>query len=297
LLVEALDHRLDLCCGRVLKLLRAQGYDADVIERATHAMRMGDPDWRSRAFAILEPALTATHRDLLSFFAKSKSEVPSSPSTASRDERLLEIALGRYSWASSWVRGCALRALNPSNPRAADTLNRAASDPDACIAETAAEVLAASKGHSHANGADSVTYSLLTKVTMLRDVSLFTTTPHEDLVGVANLLTERRALPGERILQKGDLGDCLYIIATGKVRVHDGDRTLAHLGNKDVFGELSLLDAEPRSASVSAVDATHLFRLEQNDFYNLIGERPQIVRAVSRALCRMLRRTSNNEPR
>ena len=57
------------------------------------------------------------------------------------------------------------------------------------------------------------------------------------------------------------------------------------------LGELSLLDAEPRSASVSAVDTTYLFRLEHADFYALIAERPQIVRAINRVLCQMIRRT------
>ncbi len=69
------------------------------------------------------------------------------------------------------------------------------------------------------------------------------------LAGIAALLTDRRVEPGERIFEKGDLGDCLYIIEAGRVRVHDGDRILGHLEKHQFFGELSLLDAEPRSAS------------------------------------------------
>ena len=111
-------------------------------------------------------------------------------------------------------------------------------------------------------------------------------------MGVASLLAERCALPGERILEKGDAGDCLYVIASGRVRVHDGDRILTHLGPNQFFGELSLLDSEPRSASVTAVDDTHLFRLEQGDFYSLLAEHPQIVRLINRALCQMIRSTS-----
>jgi CRP-like cAMP-binding protein len=122
-------------------------------------------------------------------------------------------------------------------------------------------------------------------------VSVFRAVPHEDLAGVASLVADRWALPGEQILGKGELGDCLYVIASGRVRVHDGDRTLGLLGENQSFGALSLLDAEPRAASVSALEETHLLRLEQADFYALIAERPQIVRAINRALCQMLRET------
>jgi CRP-like cAMP-binding protein len=127
-------------------------------------------------------------------------------------------------------------------------------------------------------------------VTILKEVSLFRAIPHEDIAGVATLLVDRWIMPEERIFEKGDLGDSLYVIASGRVRVHDGDRTLAHLGQNQFFGELSLLDSEPRSASVSAVESTHLFRLAQADFYTLLSERPQIIQAINRVLCNMVRR-------
>jgi CRP-like cAMP-binding protein len=127
------------------------------------------------------------------------------------------------------------------------------------------------------------------KVVLLREVSIFSAIAHEELVDVAGLLTDQWAAPGERIVEQGELGDCLYVIASGSVRVHDGDRTLAQLGRRQFFGELSLLDAEPRSASVSAVDEAHLLRLGQGDFYALIADRPQIVHAINRGLCHMVR--------
>jgi CRP-like cAMP-binding protein len=73
------------------------------------------------------------------------------------------------------------------------------------------------------------------------------------------------------------------------VRVYDGDRTFCHLKDRQFFGELSLLDAEPRSASVSAIEQTHLFRLSQTDFYALMSERPEITQAINRVLCGMVR--------
>jgi CRP-like cAMP-binding protein len=292
LLEAALEHRLDVCCGRVLELLRSLEYDPELLERATYAMRMGVPDWRANAFATLDPVLSPPHRALLSLLNSSTSAHPGVPGPRSRDERLLEIGMGRQTWASPWVRACALHALDPAIPGAVEALTRAASEPDPCIAEVAAEVLAAShRDTEDPGGTEPVRYTILSKVAILKEVSVFSAIPHEDLAGVASLVADRGALPGEQILGKGELGDCLYVIASGRVRVHDGNRTLGLLGENQSFGALSLLDAEPRAASVSALEETHLLRLEQADFYALIAERPQIVRAINRALCQMLRAT------
>jgi CRP-like cAMP-binding protein len=97
---------------------------------------------------------------------------------------------------------------------------------------------------------------------------------------------------GERIFEKGELGDCLYVIESGSVRVQDGERVLDKLSKHEFFGELSLLDAEPRSASVYAVERSRLFRLAQSDFYSLISERPDITQGINRVLCQMVRKAN-----
>ena len=253
-------------------------------------MKLGDSDWRSRAFAAVEGALSAQHRELfLPLFQVAGSRSPhEAASGRRREERLIELGLGRYTWVSPWVRACALRALNPSSPAAIAVLTRAAKDPDHLVAETA---VAALRAANEDKGAAPISefYLTIDKVLVLRSVSLFKAIPHEILAGVATLLTERWAEPGERIFEKGELGDCLYVIESGRVRVQDGDRILCHLEKHQFFGELSLLDAEPRSASVCAVERSHLFRLAQSDFYSLISERPEITHSINRVLCQMVR--------
>lgn len=73
------------------------------------------------------------------------------------------------------------------------------------------------------------------------------------------------------------------------MRVHDGERTLAHLGDRDVFGEMSLLDPQPRSASVTAMADTRLFRLNQELFSELVADRVEVVRGIIRVMARRLR--------
>jgi hypothetical protein len=286
LLKAALEHRLDLSCRRVLESLRMFNYDPKLLEQATRAMNVGIVGWHADAFASMESALSPSHREMLRpIFLRAAAVGPNATlDIQSPEERLVELASGRYDWATPWLRACAVRSLDPARTGATAALVRSATDPDPLIAETAAVALSTSR-----NSGGGASYLTIDKVLILREVSLFKAIPHETLLGVATLLTEVRATVDEPIIEKGDLGDCLYVIASGRVRVHDGDRTLRHLDRHQFFGELSLLDAEPRTASVSAVEPTCLFRLAQADFYALMHERPEIVQAINRVLCRMIR--------
>jgi CRP-like cAMP-binding protein len=102
------------------------------------------------------------------------------------------------------------------------------------------------------------------------------------------------ASENEIIFNQGDLGDSLYVIVDGKVRVHDRERLLNYLGERDVFGEMALLDPEPRSATVTAEEPTRLFRLDQAPFYELMDERPEIAVGIIRILTGRLRNRVND---
>jgi CRP/FNR family transcriptional regulator, cyclic AMP receptor protein len=289
LLDDALDYLRESWCRRVVTLLESFGYPPDLLGRTRQLMKVGGSDWRARAFAALEPALSPQHRESLrGLFALPEAQ-GRGEAERPHGERLVELGMGRYGWVSPWLRACALRALDPAAPGATAALERASTDTDPLIAETANAALSKGGATEAANAAAPERYLTIDKVVVLRDVNLFRAIPHQILAGVATLLTERWADPGERIFDKGDLGDCLYIIASGRVRVHDASRSFQNLIRHQVFGELSLLDAQPRAASATAVERTHLFRLAQTDFYALMSERPEITHAINRALCAMVR--------
>jgi len=288
LLDTAIDEMRAALCRRALSGLESLGYGESLVAQARHPMKVDAADWRRESFAILERLLSAPHRDALAPLFASADRGPAAAIAGLRDERRIEIGLGRYAWASPWLRACALHELDAQAPAARAALERAAGDGDPLVAETAAAALSRAP-HLAADGASPPRYTTVDKVLVLRDVNLFRAIPLENLAGIAALLTERWVEPAERVVARGDVGDCLYVVAAGSVRVHDGDRTLQHLGEHEVFGELSLLDAKPRSASVTALERSRLFRLAQAEFYALIEERPEIGRAINRALCAMVR--------
>ena len=127
------------------------------------------------------------------------------------------------------------------------------------------------------------------KVIILKSVGVFSRTPEATLAQVAELLEEREVAAGQQIFANGDEGDSLYIIIEGRVRVHDGERLLNELGERVVFGEMALLDPEPRLASVTALVPTRLFRLAQAPFYELLSEQPEVAIGVIRVLTGYLR--------
>ncbi|MBA3394754.1 MAG: cyclic nucleotide-binding domain-containing protein [Deltaproteobacteria bacterium] len=76
--------------------------------------------------------------------------------------------------------------------------------------------------------------------------------------------------PGEPIVIEGSLGDALFLILSGQVAVHRGAQTFATLQGGEFFGEMSLVEPAPRSASVSAMSPTFLFRLPHDALRDLI---------------------------
>ena len=81
----------------------------------------------------------------------------------------------------------------------------------------------------------------------------------------------------------------MFIIQSGEIKIHKGQSTLAILREKEVFGELSLLDAETRSASATCQTDCTLFRIDQEPFYELIESRPEVARGFIKMLCKRLR--------
>ena len=127
------------------------------------------------------------------------------------------------------------------------------------------------------------------KVIALKRASVFAQVPDEALAELAPCLEEVEYTAGQTVFQKGELGDCLYVIADGEIRIHDGDRTLNDLHGGEVFGEMAALDAEPRSASATASEDTLLLRLDQEPLYEIMEDRIEVARGIIRVLSGHLR--------
>ena len=131
------------------------------------------------------------------------------------------------------------------------------------------------------------------KVITLKAVEMFANASEDVLADIASILEEVEFASGQTIFEKGAVGDSLYIIVEGRVRVFDGDRSITSLGERDIFGELALLDPEPRAASIAAVEPTRLLRLDREAFSELMAGNIEIVRGVLSVLCERLRKSAS----
>jgi CRP-like cAMP-binding protein len=137
---------------------------------------------------------------------------------------------------------------------------------------------------------------LIEKVLVLKSLNLFKDTPENVLADLAPLMKEIQYEQGTEIFKEGEIGDCMYIIQQGNIRIHKGNTTLAILKEKEVFGELSLLDADTRSASATADTDCILYKIDQEPFYELMDERPEVAKGFIKILCQRLR-TMNEKSR
>jgi len=130
---------------------------------------------------------------------------------------------------------------------------------------------------------------LFEKVLILKSLNIFSESPETILSELAPLMQEVEVESGTLLFSEGDIGDCMYIIYKGQIKIHKGATTLAILKEKEVFGELSLLDSETRSASATANTDCFLFKIDQEPFYELVETRPEVAKGFIKILCQRLR--------
>lgn len=131
---------------------------------------------------------------------------------------------------------------------------------------------------------------LLEKVLFLRNVPIFSGMRLEDLERLSEISEESAVPAGHRIIRQGEHGDRLYLIVEGSVKVHTEEKDLAVFGPSDYFGELSIIDGESRSASVTTVSDSLFLEISKEEFHVLLARHPSFARAVVLALARDLRK-------
>ena len=130
----------------------------------------------------------------------------------------------------------------------------------------------------------------LERVQVLQRTALFAATPDNVLSSIVPIMRETTFAAGQQVFAKGDPGASMFIVYAGEVDIFNGPQVLATFGPGDFFGELALLDAEPRSATAVARSPVVAFRLNQDDFFDVMEERGEVLRNVLRVLCQRLRR-------
>ncbi|PYQ12701.1 MAG: Crp/Fnr family transcriptional regulator [Acidobacteria bacterium] len=133
---------------------------------------------------------------------------------------------------------------------------------------------------------------------VLRTVPIFSELSDEDITSLAHLALRKRYPKDTVIFFENEEGDFFFTILEGRVKVtilgDDGREViLSVLGPGDFFGEMALLDNEPRSATAIAVEETELLSLHRNDFQTVLNDNRSITTALIRVLSARLRRANH----
>jgi CRP-like cAMP-binding protein len=132
----------------------------------------------------------------------------------------------------------------------------------------------------------------LEKALSLRAAPLFASLSAEALLPVAALCQQVDLVIGQVLFEAGEVGDALFVVVSGSVRVMRGNQQVARLGTGECVGEMGALDLEPRSATVVAVEPTRLIRLERNDLMDLLTDYPELMRSLAAMLVQRIRKAA-----
>ena len=131
---------------------------------------------------------------------------------------------------------------------------------------------------------------------LLAACPLFRGVGSEYLAALAEKATEVEFAPRHTIVRQGEIGTGFFIVVEGRVRVVRDARTLATLGPGEFFGELSVLDGQPRIAQVVAEEPTRCLALASWDFEKVLLDQPALSLAILRGLAARLRAVSEQQP-
>jgi CRP/FNR family transcriptional regulator, cyclic AMP receptor protein len=136
----------------------------------------------------------------------------------------------------------------------------------------------------------------MTRQELLANIPLFESLTQEDLNGLTIRLEEGDYAPGDTIFRQGDKGSSLFIIEEGAVEIAFGEGAanivLTTLFNGQYFGELSLFDGAPRSATARAVKPTHVIRLDRDDLVDFVHKNPAAALRIIEVMGDRLRQTN-----
>ena len=133
---------------------------------------------------------------------------------------------------------------------------------------------------------------------VLRQAPLFSSLDDEAATALGGSMAETTLRRGDVLFHEGDTGDKLYVVTEGKVKLgrsaSDGrENLLAIMGPGQMFGELSLFDPGPRSATVTAVTDATFASLSHDDLLKWLDGRPQVARGLLSQLAGRLRKSND----
>jgi CRP-like cAMP-binding protein/ATP/ADP translocase/HEAT repeat protein len=285
MLRSAIEYELEKVQIRIF-LLFSVTYPSASIMLIWSNFKEGSNEKKDIALELLDNTLKSDHKELaLPILA------PPSITSADTEEIVIETILTQPdTWANPWLLACTIHSAQFLSMDGKEELIQPYLDhPDRAVSE-AAGAACLRDGHSDRDAVgEEASLTIIEKVQLLQKASIFTSIPDEILADIAQALKEIDIAAGKTLFEKGVIGTTMYITASGKMRVHDGEVTFAELPAGSIFGELAALDPEPRSASITPIEDSKLFEISQEALFELMRARAELAEGILQVLCTRLR--------
>jgi len=129
----------------------------------------------------------------------------------------------------------------------------------------------------------------MSNAAFLARVPLFANCTAAEIEAIEGVAQEHLYEPGQIIVTQGTPGQAFYTVLSGRVEILRDDKSLGAFGPGDFFGEMSLLDQAPRSATIRALEMTKCLMLSSWDFKAVLERHPSIAIKLLEVLSRRLR--------
>ncbi|MBL8063924.1 MAG: cyclic nucleotide-binding domain-containing protein [Anaerolineales bacterium] len=285
-IVRAASHDIEETVQRLFHLFGFI-YEPRAVQRAQKAIRRRDANRRSYAIEVLDTRLSKAHKTafipLLEDFAPKerldKMGADYKQASLPPAGRMMDILENPLAKENPWLVATGIEfAREMGISTESETIQALANSSESLLARMVMQKRKEIK-----------MLSTVERVIVLKSLSMFAETPDEALAELADLLQEMVVQPGDVIVREGETGESLYIVVDGKVEVVDDNRILNQLEARAVFGELSLLDSSPRTATIRALEETSLLRLDQAPFYEIMSDYVEVAMGTIQMLTRNLR--------
>jgi MFS family permease len=297
---NALEYELNLTSQRLFYIFMML-YDRDSVGNAWKGIRHASKEKRANSLEMIEsllprnlyPVLQALFEDITP--ARKREVLRQYLGESNTNLQLIDTILNEQDRGFTvWTLALAIQklpagvAVSPSFLNHSSALIRETAQDKSGLSQSTNQFdITSQKDMKHEQGTAQI--SEMERIIVLKNTQLFSQTPENVLSSIAPIMKEVIYSESQEIFAKGDLGDSMYIIYAGEVGIYDGPKQLALFGKGEIFGELALLDTEPRSATTVAESDVLLFRIDQEDFFELMEERDEILRNVLRILCQRIR--------
>lgn len=132
------------------------------------------------------------------------------------------------------------------------------------------------------------------RLLFVRRVPIFKELRDDFIVRLTSVMNELSFPANYTIFRQGEEGRSLYIVVSGRVKVHIGNKQLAEVEQGKYFGEMAVFDTQSRSASATTLEPCEFLELTQEQLYDAIEETPEIAVNIIRELSRLIRRLNDD---